>query len=177
MESPTSQYTKAFSDNNNNNDEIGSKSSRNKDKLTGDEDNNAAKKASILEDLKSTSKTPPVGREGKKLTVNALSGRGSKYWLAGMINGAVETAFGDSAADISLYPKHRTKGMKLKELEKPIEVSGFREKESATITHTVDIEMHFKPGILRATFYVCDTKSMIIGSDLLMDTSKNISLM
>ena len=69
LESPTSQYTKAFSDNNNDNDKIGSKSSKNKDKLTGDEDNNAAKKASILEDLKSTSRTPPVGREGKKLTL------------------------------------------------------------------------------------------------------------
>ena len=183
LESPLPHFTSPFEDSYANDNNISTKGNNNnnkdrldKDKLTGFRDENEVKMTSEDKISDPAGKPPPVGKNGKKLTVNALSGRGSKYWLAGLINGVVETAFGDSAADISCYPKNKTKGMKLRQLDKPIEVSGFREKEIATITHTVDIEMHFKPGILRATFYVCDCKSIIIGSDLLQDTSKNISL-
>ena len=112
----------------------------------------------------------------KRFKVNVLSGRGSKYWLAGEIMNILQTAFADSAADVSLFPKNRTNGMKLQKLEKPFEITGFKEKQFTLITHTVDIEFHFKPGVLKATFYVCDCKSMIIGSDLLQDMSKDISL-
>ena len=94
-----------------------------------------------VEDHEKTSVTnPSVTPIERKVVINALSGRGSKYWLAGEINGVIEQPFADSAADVSCYPRHKTEGMQLKRLDKPLQVSGFREKEITQIAHTVDVE-------------------------------------
>ena len=112
----------------------------------------------------------------KRVEIKVLSGQGSKFWIAGLINDEIVTAFADSAADISLFPKDKAEGMIRTELEKPFEVSGFRGKESVLITHTVEVVMDFKPGILKTSFYLCDTRDLIIGSDILQDRDKKVSL-
>ena len=118
----------------------------------------------------------PVNDEMKRVKVDALSGKGSKYWLAGDINGQTATCFADSGADISLFPSSETDGLEMKELPEKFEISGFRDKEVAVISHTVDVEINFCPGVLNATFYVCDLKNIILGGDILQNPQKNVSL-
>ena len=111
----------------------------------------------------------------ERIEVRTLSGRGSKFWLAALINGVVRTTFADSAADITLFPYEMTDGMKLYELKNKFEVTGFRNKEKAVITHYVVVTFEFMDGcVLELRCYVYTGSLIIIGSDTLLE--QNVSL-
>ena len=111
----------------------------------------------------------------ERIEVRTLSGRGSKFWLAALINGVVRTGFADSAADITLFPYEMTDGMKLYELRTKFEVTGFRNKEKAEITHYVIIALEFmNECVLELKCYVYTGSHIIIGTDTLLE--QNVSL-
>ena len=84
--------------------------------------------------------------------------------------------FVDSGAEISCMPRRCVPHEKLIPLERPVRVAGFRNNDAVEVTHRVEISIFYRPGVLKASFYVVDTPFPIIGTDLLYDRSKRISL-
>ena len=84
--------------------------------------------------------------------------------------------FVDSGAEISCIPRRCVPHEKLIPLERPVQVAGFRDKDAVKVTHRVEISIFYRPGVLKASFYVVDTPFPIIGTDLLYDKLKRISL-
>ena len=114
----------------------------------------------------------------KTYYVNSIDGlsRGKKYFVSGWCSGRILNMFVDSGAEISCIPRRCVPHETLIPLERPVQVAGFRDKDSVKVTHRVEISIYYGPGVLKASFYVVDTPFPIIGTDLLYDKSKRISL-
>ena len=105
--------------------------------------------------------------------------KGTKYFVSGYVgseNGRKLTFVLDSAADISVVPPTLTGGLELRPLTKSFRVDGFSGDSGVVVNNRVDLEIKFAPGILKASFYVCDSSFPIIGTDLLQNKVHQLSL-
>ena len=82
----------------------------------------------------------------------------------------------DSAADISIVPRRLIPNAKLIPLKNSFEVSGYDQARFTKVTHRVELSIFFRPGVLKASFYVVDTPMPIIGTDLLQEKVLELSL-
>ena len=89
---------------------------------------------------------------------------GCKYFVSAKRESRFITMFIDSGADLSIFPSNLAGnlGLKLIELESPIQVRGFDGKTQTTISHRVELALNFHPGLLNASFYICDAPHPMI---------------
>ena len=94
-----------------------------------------------------------------------------KYWVCGKINEANRNIsfFVDTGADISIIPKHFLPGVPIIPLERRMLVTGFRDVDAVEVEGRVELSVSFRPGVLKASFYVLSCPHPILGLDLLKD--------
>ena len=95
----------------------------------------------------------------------------SKYWVCGKINEANRNIsfFIDLGADISIIPKHFLPNVPIIPLERRMMVTGFRDVDAVEVEGRVELSISFRPGVLKASFYVLSCPHPILGLDLLKD--------
>ena len=107
---------------------------------------------------------------------NSTEEKKGKYFISAYVSNTIKTFFLDSGADLSCCNEELAKYGDRKKLRKPIDVKSFDENSRQTITESVVIRMHFGPVIAHLRFYICNTKTNIIGTDLLRNKTVRISL-
>ena len=109
--------------------------------------------------------------------VNSLSNtKISKYFIAANVNGKSRVAFIDTGADISLIPQEIVSMSEAKTISTPFTLRGFDNKVSQTVDKSVNVNLDFGDCEIEGKFYICKTKYMIIGCDLLRDPSLKMNL-
>ena len=61
-------------------------------------------------------------------------------------------------------------------LDSPIKVTRFDDSSTVLVKSKAEVTISFRPGILKAVFYVVDTPHPIIGTDILRDELLDLSL-
>ena len=103
--------------------------------------------------------------------------KGAKYYVTAGVDKSATTFFVDSGADVSILPRRCAPHAPLVKLQRPVTIGGFtRSTDPIIVTHKIDVILNFHPGKVKASFYVCDTKVPIIGSDLLRNKELKLSL-
>ena len=104
---------------------------------------------------------------------------GKKFYIGGEIaqlNGLKIQFIVDSASDVSVIPPKLTATLKKTPLSSPLNVSDFSGAPNTLVSHTVDLSVNFRPGVIKGNFYVCECISPILGCDLLRDHIPKLSL-
>ena len=104
------------------------------------------------------------------------SSKKSKYYVAAKINDNDRIAFIDSGADISLVPEHLVEKSKVKTISNSFTLKGFDNNACQTIDRCTELCLNFGNCTLKGKFFLCKTKFIILGCDILRDKTQNLNL-
>ena len=62
------------------------------------------------------------------------------------------------------------------QLDQPVAVSGFRGSKSVDVHLQVNVGVSFRPGVIRAKYFIVDVPHAILVNDVLRDKEKTLSL-
>ena len=108
--------------------------------------------------------------------INTANNKDGKYYVSGYVENTVMCAFVDTAADLSLIPHSWRNYGKVTKLRKHIRIKSFDGKSVQTLRESVHLKINFGNVSANLKFYLCKTKSPIIGVDLLRDRRLNLSI-
>ena len=104
------------------------------------------------------------------------SSKKSKYYVAAKINDNDRIAFIDSGADISLVPEHLVEKSNVKTISNSFTLKGFDNNACQTIDRCTELCLNFGNCTLKGKFFLCKTKFIILGCDILRDKTQNLNL-
>ena len=96
--------------------------------------------------------------------------------MSGYVERKILCAFVDTAADLSLVPHSWSRYGKVSKLKKTIKIKSFDGKSAQILKHCVHLKINFGNIAAKLKFYLCKTKSPIIGVDLLRDPELHLSI-
>ena len=109
--------------------------------------------------------------------VYSLSSRTkSKYYVAAKLDDECVVTFLDSGADISLVPENLVRKNQCKSISNPFDLKGFDDNVHQTINKCTELTLNFGNKVIKGKFFVCKTKFIIIGCDILRDSSQKVNL-
>ena len=96
--------------------------------------------------------------------------------MSGYVEGRIMCAFIDTAADLSLIPYSWKRYGKITKLRKHIKIRSFDGKSKQILKKSVSLKVNFGNVAVNLNFYLCKTKTPIIGVDLLRDPHLHLSI-
>ena len=102
--------------------------------------------------------------------------RGGKFWVCGLVDDKLVPFFIDTGADISIIPPRYIPNTPRIELDQPVKVSGFRGSDPVDVHLQVNVGVSFRPGVIKAKFFVVDVPHAILGNDVLREKDAMLSL-
>ena len=99
-----------------------------------------------------------------------------RYFIAAEIKKEIAAILIDTGAELSLCPESLKHLGKIKKLSQPFKLKGFNGKGQCMAYEKTEMKLMFGQQSYKMTFFVCNTTTLLLGSDILRNKKTKVSI-